>query len=226
MNITRKPNGPDNDDDIAKVFAAQDIPVPDTLRQSVLHQATQLSNQQTPANKKSWISRTSWLSAAATIVVAVAVAPMLLTTPESSLDVEEIAAEAAITDQIKTLSESDSTPSTSARSTAREPALAPAPLELELATDSLQSSETATNGDIAANTLQRLKRQETPALMVDKTAKEQTPTTHRTTPDKWITHINQLIADGLATKARKEYRLFAIEHPDKAKTFTPDFDNR
>ena len=239
MSTSTKPNGPDNDDDIARVFNAQPVQVPDSLRKAVLLQASQLSRQQssdsedstnletstepTRETSKTRLPKAAWLSAAATIVIAVAVAPLLLTAPQSSLEPSlepsvdtSLASESEEQLMIETAPPEQITSTSATSSSALQ---APA------------SSAKTLSSDAAADAPQMQQRKESTAsdsLPLDAEMAEeiefQSSTAYRSSAAQWMERIDKLIADGDTDTAREEYRLFSAKHPNEVKSYIPDFD--
>jgi cytoskeletal protein RodZ len=143
MNRKSEPDNNLNDKDIAALFDQQEIVVPRALDAAILKASRQVEVS-TPQSKSPMKKYSSWFAAAAVVVLAVTLAPLLLNAPQSQLQedrpfiIEEINAEdtsegvshisaAALDSTAKSASETASeTASESASETASESASVPA----------------------------------------------------------------------------------------------------
>lgn len=180
--------GSQDDKDISALLKKQTIPVPASLDDSIL--AASKSNAAVAIAKPRLPHRSPWLAVAATVILAIFVAPLMLTTPESSLESErsrvliQESAPAAISIQADTkaavASEADNAQSLK---TLKKPA-----------PRALISSDTA-----AVNSME--------IDLTDETYK------YRNTPEDWIEEINRLISDAQHSLAEEEYDLFRAIYP-------------
>lgn len=84
------------DQDIVRVFGAQHVDVPDDLKNDIFAEAERQAESIVASEANRHNSRTSaklmatnrWFGIAATVVVAVAVSPLLFNSPESALDIQ------------------------------------------------------------------------------------------------------------------------------------------
>ena len=250
-----------DDEDIASVFAAQKVDVPDDLMNSVLEEAqrqlnldaekgtdflaahdhsthtnnvTGVTSKEERAKSHSLHSRSRWLAVAATMLVAIAVTPLLLNSPDSSLNdggagTYEVDSAASVATQEAEAAPDDSTSSPSATAvessaSAAAPSEVPMAAEQSIATDQIQDDRAARS---APEALRQRRSDNVATSTADKTSSEFNESSgtiaYRQNADNWIEEIQRLINQNEARQAETEYRLFEKQHPDRARDFKPDF---
>ncbi|MFK7855340.1 MAG: hypothetical protein AB8B79_14550 [Granulosicoccus sp.] len=247
MNTPNRPSKEPNDQDIAALFEAQAIEPPESLDNAVLAAAKESVAESSgqmrvpkakPLDKTTHVKTTHrWFALAATVVVGVSVAPLLLKSPESSLDAplasvsEEPLESAEVLTDISPLeqsadnggaagdrlleeSESVSNTSSSLATSTRNRAIQER-VELDAGSDDdIANASQAAPSSAAA-----------PAGLVStltsskKAFSDLSPNEYRAQPETWKNEIITLESTGDYKKASIEYALFRIQFPD----FEPDF---
>ena len=231
MNTPNRPDKEPNDHDIAALFDEQTVSVPDELDATILASAKQAVSETLPAPESKpaikLLSKTTnrWFALAATVVVGISVAPVLLKSPESSLDAPttapiELIAESApliVSDDNGgaagdlLLQANDSAPVvknsaliTASNQTMRKKAESEAYSDEEAIR--ITQSHKKTNASPAAST----------ALFTDaeRALLKSATKNYRNTTISWINEIMQLESKGKLKEAAAEYALFREKYPD------------
>jgi len=233
MNTPHRPTREPDDQDIAALFDAQSAAAPDALDARLLEAAKQAVtaasavSESKPAIRP--LSRTSnrWFALAATVVVGISVAPLLLKSPESSLDAPMATAPLAEDNFSKggaagdlLLEESDTLPVASTEavpSTADHAALQEA--ESEAAGEQAVMKTTQSLSARSLSTNAAALRPADAQRVLNETGVDDN---YRDDADAWIEEILRLKSVGNKLQVSVEYALFRAKHPD----FKPEFTRR
>ncbi len=219
MNHAPDSNATPNDKDIAELFKQQQVRIPEGLDDTIL-KASREALKDNDASQQRLIPQAPWMAVAATVVLAVLVAPLMLTSPDTQLEVDvmEIQSEAQ-------------TPSALERPTLTptptdEPANAtpPAPeLTLKLAPMLAPNENASTASDSAKRQSDSaMKRPMTSSASTGAPVNTNSTTSslssdsprYRSTPKSWLNQIERLIMLEQLTEAQEEYDLFVEQYPD------------
>lgn len=260
------------DDDMASLFTAQNVNVPKDLKQSVLVQAERKLLMDTAIDSNDAVtndrpvhnsslhanviaaertqqhrlhSRSRWLAVAATMLMAVAIAPLLINTPDSALDTDSVvgfdldsavpestAQPAALTNSAQTavttaLTESEHMQNELADSEEmRSTALSTAPMEALQTINTEQSMNSRTTLSNMKTTGQLASDEATGGAagdsVNDSIRRYSDFTGYRQTANSWIKEIQRLVDHKEQARANAEYLLFKEQHPERARDFKPD----
>lgn len=261
------------DDDMASLFAAQNVDVPKDLKQSVFVQAEHKLMMDTAIDTNDAVtndrpvhsgglhanviaaertqqyrlhSRARWLAVAATMLMAVAVAPVLINTPDSALNTDSVvsfdldsaapestAQPTALTSPAQTaattsLTESDhmrNELAVSEETRSNAPSTAPMEALQTINTEQLMNSRATLSN--MKTTRQRASDEATGGAagdsVSDSVRRYSDFTDYRQTASLWIKEIQRLIDLKEHARAKTEYLLFKERHPEHARDFKPDF---
>lgn len=175
-----------NDEDINELFKGQVVKVPTALDNAILAAST--SNAESKATRS--ISPAPWLAVAATVVMAIIVAPLMLTSPDSTLQIENAEPfEQADTPAPLTI-QADEVPAIKSEARALKPSI----VRKQSAPRALVSSDSHE------------------ALILESDISEES-VSYRDTPEEWINEINRLLSSEQMSQAQEEYDLFKAIHP-------------
>lgn len=227
---------PLNDDDLAQVFDAQNVHIPEGIAATIFEQAglnaakvhtaqVQTADEAYPRTRTSWLTHA--FAIAATVVLTIILAPALMREPvnseeavsaaqvssfaadDASIAEDEVAESAASSAQVTTLSRELKESEKTPENNSEKPMNAETNDATPVATviDSQQSADTRAESDSAAASTASI-----PA--------------YRETAGRWINEIKIMIIDGDGDKAREEYTLLEKQFPEEAMNFNPDFEAR
>lgn len=181
-----------NDEDINELFKGQVVKVPTALDNAIL--AASKSNAESKAARS--ISPAPWLAVAATVLMAIIVTPLMLTSPDSSLQIENAEPfEQADTPAPLTI-QADEVPAIKSEARALKPSI----VRKQSAPRALVSSESHE------------------ALILESDISEES-VSYRDTPEEWINEINRLLSSDQMSQAQEEYDLFKAIHPAQIDQF-------
>jgi hypothetical protein len=245
MNTPHRPGKEPDDRDIAALFDAQPVSVPDELDNAILSAATQAITESSPIPDESKptikpLSKTSnrWFALAATVVVGISVAPMLLKSPESSLDAPstapvEMAPVEIMAEPVSIIASDDNggaagdlLPEVSESLPISHESVA-AEVNVE-ALRARSESEAFSNEQVMktkqSRTAKTASTTASTALISDseRALKKNGNYDYRNTANAWVKEILRLESAGNVKEASAEYALFRDNHPD----FNPEFKPR
>lgn len=238
MNTPHRPGKEPDDHDIAALFDAQPLSLPEELDATILAAAKKVITESPSTAESKFtikpLSKTTnrWFALAATVVVGVSVAPLLLKSPESSLNapsvVSSVATSSAPAEVIAEKEIAGPAPLIASDDNGDDNGGAAGDLLLE-ERESLAVSDESVTADVTAKTIQSsTARIASPAassatslaassaLMSesDRTLEKTANYDYRNTPDAWVKEILRLESTGNNKQASVEYELFRDKHPD------------
>jgi len=209
-----QPDEPGRDDqDLAALFNADKAAVPEFLNARILaaaHDAVATDKAEPPAtthettppppvSRNGWQHSGRWMAMAASVILVVAVAPLMLRSPESTLQTEAVDA--------STLKAVEQSVSVSADSAAPENEAD----EMASPSGAATMREAAPVATPAAPMM--------PAIQAQKRSLSR-ELSFRDTAQSWLAHIRQLQEDERYDDALTEYQLFRRRHPEYEPGFT------
>lgn len=232
---------PLNDDDLAQVFNAQNVHIPEGIEATIFeqarlkaaqaHTAPTHTAQAHTADDAFPLTRTSWLThafaIAATVVLTIIIAPALMREP---VDPEETVSAA----QVSSFAADDAS---MAKDEVAESAASPAQMttssrELKENEKTLENNaEKPMNAETnkarpAVTVIDSLQSADTHAKSDSAASSTASIPAYRETAEQWINEIKIMIIDGDSEKAREEYTLLEKQFPKDAMNFNPDFEAR
>ncbi len=201
-----------DDQDLTRLFDAQQDRVPEALDRFILAAAKDaVEEASTTVQKRRGTAIKSWFAVAATLLLGITVTPLLLQAPESALD-----RTASTGSTLKAVEESVSM-------TAEQPVRQMRDSESDTA-DSAAQNESPMS--ITSPVMPAIKAQSrTTVTRSGSLGKEKRVTgdeDYRRSAKNWLAHIRVLIKEEQPVKARTEYDLFRKTFPDYAPDFTLD----
>lgn len=263
MNTPNRPTKEPDDHDIAALFNAQLVTAPDELDTAILAAAKQaVTDAPTPdtqadampAIKPLSKATNRWFALAATVVIGISVTPLLLKSPETSLNAPVTAPVEVIAESAQ-LIESDNTGGAAGDLLVNEESDSIALSDESVAVEAGEQSslkkaaremsrdttmgatmeaeaEELDNAEVTITTRSRIASSAAPAvstLSLNDTKRallESGDNKHRDTAENWIKEILRLESIGDIRQASAEYILFRKNHPDFKPVFKREFNLR
>ena len=180
--------GSHDDKDISTLLKQQTIRVPDSLDESIL--AASKSDTSIANYKRRLLRQSPWMAVAATVVLAILVAPLMLKTPETLLEAEHSKVQLE-----------ESTRAVNSVQAETEAAVA---MDVDIMQSRKASSKPAPRALISNDS--------TATYSMETDLSDET-FAYRDTPEEWVEEINRLITEGELSSAEEEYDLFRAIHP-------------
>ena len=180
--------GSHDDKDISTLLKQQTIRVPDSLDESIL--AASKSDTSIANYKRRLLRQSPWMAVAATVVLAILVAPLMLKTPETLLEAEHSKVQLE-----------ERTRAVNSVQAETEAAVA---MDVDIMQSRKASSKPAPRALISNDS--------TATYSMETDLSDET-FAYRDTPEEWVEEINRLITEGELSSAEEEYDLFRAIHP-------------
>ncbi len=180
--------GSHDDKDISTLLKQQTIRVPDSLDESIL--AASKSDTAIANYKRRLLRQSPWMAVAATVVLAILVAPLMLKTPETLLEAEPSKVQLE-----------ERTRAVNSVQAETEAAVA---MDVDIMQSRKASSKPAPRALISNDS--------TATYSMETDLSDET-FAYRDTPEEWVEEISRLITEGELSSAEEEYDLFRAIHP-------------
>ena len=180
--------GSHDDKDISTLLKQQTIRVPESLDESIL--AASKSDTSIANYKQRLLRQSPWMAVAATVVLAILVAPLMLKTPETLLEAEPSKVQLE-----------ERTRAVNSVQAETEAAVA---MDVDIMQSRKASSKPAPRALISNDS--------TATYSMETDLSDET-FAYRDTPEEWVEEINRLITEGELSSAEEEYDLFRAIHP-------------
>ena len=187
---TESQKGSHDDKDINTLLKQQTIRVPASLDDSIL--AASKSDTSTAKYKPRLLRQSPWTAVAATVLLAVLAAPLILTTPDSSLEAKH--SQAVFEERARAINSIKPKTETEASIAMDAEVMQPTKASNKPAPRALISSDSAAVNSMMID-------------LLDETF------SYRDTPEEWVKEISRLVSEGELSLAEEEYDLFRVIHP-------------
>lgn len=183
-----------DDKDISTLLKQQSFQIPASLDDSIL--AASKADTSIAKHKLRLLRQSPWMAVAAAVLLAVLVAPLMITTPESSLEAEHTRALPKERTRAVLQFQADT-----------EAAI---PMDAEILQSVKASNKPAPRALISSDSA---------AISTMKIDLSEESFTYRNTPEAWVKEITRLLSVDELSSAEEEYDLFRAIHPAYRPTF-------